>query len=80
MEEHYMKFFNSYDIKIEPSKVQTLDYLVLSRKKFFWQKSRTLAIITIIPYSAYSIMALEPLTPKKLKHIIDKAREMANIN
>ncbi len=75
-----MKFFNSYDIKIEPSKVQTLDYLVLSRKKFFWQKSRTLAIITIIPYSAYSIMALEPLAPKKLKHIIDKAREMANIN
>ena len=75
-----MKFFNSYDIKIEPSKVQTLDYLVLSRKKFFWQKSRTLAIITIIPYSAYSIMALEPSAPKKLKHIIDKAREMANIN
>ena len=74
-----MKILN-YDIKIEPSKLQAQDYIVLSRKKFFWQKSRTLAIITIIPYSAYSIMALEPLAPKKLKHIIDKAREMANIN
>ncbi|MEI3394461.1 MAG: hypothetical protein V8R82_01945 [Clostridia bacterium] len=75
-----MKILNYYDIKIEPSKLQAQDYIVLSRKKFFWQKSRTLAIITIIPYSAYSIMALEPLAPKKLKHIIDKAREMANIN
>ena len=75
-----MEILNYYDIKIEPSKLQAQDYIVLSRKKFFWQKSRTLAIITIIPYSAYSIMALEPLAPKKLKHIIDKAREMANIN
>ncbi len=75
-----MKILNYYDIKIEPSKLQAQDYIVLSRKKFFWQKSKTLAIITILPCSAYSILALEPLSPKTLQYVIDKARKMANIN
>lgn len=75
-----MKVFNTTHecFELEASKLPQ-EYRVIRQKKFFWQKKEYLAIITVIPGSAYSILSLTYLQPKLLEKIIEKARELAQI-